>query len=172
MLKSFGNLKVRLCFVCLSTDIDLLNQVDSAPSEKMKLALPTHFETHGRVCFYGFDVTREWLIDYARTHWKDAEKFDDSAKVSTAIKFLRRHSRIKSLVYESALVDSTAPVGTANRPGHRPGEFMVPLLSIFSDERSSYKRRPTQAEVDHLSQIMGGKQPRWWIDYEDPRTYE
>jgi hypothetical protein len=138
----------------------------------MQLGRSTHLQTNGRVCFYGFDVTTEWLINYARTHWKDAERYDDLARVSSAIKLLRAHSRIKSLVYESALVDHTTPPDTVLIPGHRFGELRVPLLSIFSNEKSSYKKRPSQVEVDRLSQIMGGKQPRWWVDYEDPWSYE
>lgn len=160
-----------LCVVCLSFDgINILKQVTPASSTKMNLALP-NYKTNGCICFYGFDVTTGWLINYARTHWEDAEQYNDLAQVSTAIKFLRAHSRIKSLVYESALAN-TAPVGTILIPGHRPGEQMVPILSIFSNEESEFKRRPSQVEVDRLSQIMGGKQPRWWIDYEDPRSYE
>jgi len=142
------------------------------PTTKMKLALPTHLETNGRVCFYGFDVTTEWLIHYARTHWDDADQYDDLAKASAAIKLLRRNSHIKSLTFELALVDNTVPAETIRQRGHRPGEPMVPLISIFSDQKSSYKKRPSQAEVDLLSHVMGGKQPRWWIDYEDPRSYE
>lgn len=114
----------------------------------------------------------DWLIEYARMHWNDADRYDDLAKVSSAIKLLRKKSHIKSLEYESALVDHTVPTDTVRQPGHRPGELMVPLLALFSNRKSSYKKRPSQAEVELLSQIMGGKQPRWWIDYEDPRSYE
>lgn len=138
----------------------------------MELALPTHFTTNGRVCFYGYAVTSEWLVEFAKAHWKDAERFDNLAKVSTAIKLLRAQSGIRSLLYESALADKAVPEDTILLPGHRPGELMVPLLAIFSDEKSSYKKRPSQAQVDRLSEIMGGKQPRWWVDYEDPRSYE
>ena len=138
----------------------------------MKLALPTGVETQGRVCFYGFAVTMEWLVDYAKLHWNDADQYDDLAKASAAIKFLRRSSHINTLEFESALVDSTVPPETILTPGHRRGEPMVPLIAICSNEKPSYKKRPSQAEVDALSQIIGGKQPRWWVDYEDPRSYE
>jgi hypothetical protein len=114
----------------------------------------------------------EWLVDYAKLHWNDADRYDDLTKASTAIKFLRSKSHINTLQFESALVDRTVPAGTALTPGHRRGEPMVPLIAICSDEKPSYKKRPSQAEVDLLSQMMGGKQPRWWVDYEDPRSYE
>ena len=81
------------------------------------------------------------------------------------------HSRIKNLELESALMDHTAtPKNAVTIPGHRPGEIRVPIVSIFSDERFSFKRRPSQEKVDRLSEIIG-KQPRWWVDYEDPRSY-
>jgi hypothetical protein len=165
-------LRLNFSVVHILINIDLLHQPSPAPTEQMKLALPTHLQTNGRVCFYGFDVTMEWLIDYARTHWNDADRYDDLAKVSSVIKLLRKRSRIKSLEYESALVDDTVPTDTVLKPGHRPGEHMVPLLTVFNNQKSSYNKRPSQEAMDLLSQIMGGKQPRWWIDYEDPRSYD
>ena len=74
---------------------------------------------------------------------------------------------------ESALIDDTVPSNVATIPGHNPeeiGEFRVPLTSIFSNESESFKRRPSQEKVDRLSEILG-KQPRWWVDYDDPRDY-
>ncbi|KIM78050.1 hypothetical protein PILCRDRAFT_824766 [Piloderma croceum F 1598] len=49
------------------------------------------------------------LPDTIVTHWEDDEQYDNLAMVSTAIKLLRVHSHIKSLVYESAIADYTAP---------------------------------------------------------------
>ena len=107
-------------------------------------------------------------------HWRwgsiDSEHFDDLSRASAALKLLRVHSGIKRLAVESALKDDAAPPDTVTIPDNLPGENRVPLISIFSDEGSSLRRRPTQEQVDRLSQIMG-KQPRWWIDYEDPRSY-
>lgn len=127
----------------------------------------------GRICFYGYDVSIEWLADYSDKHWPyaDDECFDILSKASEAMEVLRGHSGIKRLALESALVDPAAPSNTVTIPGYLPGEIRVPILSIFSDERSSFKKRPSHERVDRLSAIMG-KQPRWWVDYEDPRTYE
>ena len=72
---------------------------------------------------------------------------------------------------ESALVDHTVPADTVTLPGFRSEEeLMVPVISIFSDEGPSFRKRPSQERVDRLSEIIG-KQPRWWADYEDPQTY-
>jgi hypothetical protein len=89
-----------------------------ASAKKMKLPLPTHLETNGRVCFYGFAVTTEWLIDYAKAHWNNADQYDDFARVSATIKLLRRGSRINTLQFEAALVDPTVPPKTVLKPGH------------------------------------------------------
>jgi len=88
-----------MLFVVPSINIDLLNQVSD---KKMKLPLP-RLETNGRVCFYGFAVTTEWLVDYAKAHWNNADRYDDFAKVSATIKLLRRGSHIKALQFEAAL---------------------------------------------------------------------
>ncbi|KAI9444427.1 hypothetical protein F5148DRAFT_1255124, partial [Russula earlei] len=147
--KSFSNLKV------------------AAPHMKVQIALPKPSEDN-RVLFYGFDVGTEWYIEYTNTHRKELKDFDELSKISAGIKLLRAHTGIKGLKLESALNDPAAPTSTT-MPG-RPGEPRVPVLSIFSNEGPSYRRRPSQEQIDQLVQIMG-RQPRWWIDYDDPRSY-
>ena len=134
----------------------------------MKIELPERSADH-RVLFYGYDVGPEWYIEYTNTHRKDLKDYDDLAKISVGKQLLKAHTGIKGLALESALNDSAAPAGVTI-PG-RPGEPRVPVLSIFSNEASSYRRRPSQEQFDRLVKIMG-REPRWWIDYEDPRSYE
>lgn len=151
-------------------------KVTAPPStiQRVQVALPKP-AADGRVCFYGYAVSTEWLIDFATTHWSNAhwggiEKYDDVAKATAAIHLLTAYVGIKSLTYECAFKDHTAPLDVVAIPG-RPGEVRLRILSNFSNEVSSFKRRPSQEQVDRLSQIMG-KQPRWWVDYDDPRSYE
>ena len=54
-------------------------------------------------------MTEEWVADYAKAHWKNAGSFDHFAQVGAAIKILRIASGIKTLLFESALVDPTVP---------------------------------------------------------------
>jgi hypothetical protein len=147
-----------------------LNKVTAPP--KIQIPLPD-FPADGRICFYGYDIAMEWLADYSNKHWPyaDNECYDTLSKAIDAVQLLGRHSGIKRLYLESALVDRAATSDTVTIPGSRPGEIRVPVLSIFSDERSSFKKRPSQEQVDRLSNIIG-RQPRWWVDYDDPRTYE
>ena len=115
----------------------------------------------------------EWLVDYADTHWRRNRNYDIMSKTIGAVELLRLRSGIKRLDLESALIDDTVPSNVATIPGHNPeeiGEFRVPLISIFSNESESFKRRPSREKVDRLSEILG-KQPRWWVDYDDPRDY-
>jgi hypothetical protein len=137
---------------------------------KVPIALPKR-SADNRVLFYGYDVGTEWYIEYTNTHRKELKDFDDLAKIGTGIQLLRAHTRIKGLEFESALNDPAAPTATVTIPGSRSREPCVPVLSIFSNESPSYRRRPSQEQVDRLVQIMG-RQPRWWIDYDDPRSYE
>ena len=150
---------------------NILKKVTAPP--KIQIALP-NLTTDGRVCYYGYDVSVEWLVEYATRHWRwdpvDSEYYDDLSKATRAMKLLRKHSGIKRLAFESALKDHTVPSDAVTIPGYRPGEIRVPLISIFSDEGPSFKKRPSQEQVDRLSEIIG-KQPRWWVDYDDPRTY-
>jgi hypothetical protein len=143
--------------------------VASSPT-KVAIALPKP-SPDGRVLFYGYGVGTEWYIEYTNKHRKELKDSDDLTKISAGMHLLRAHTRIKGLEFESALNDPTAPTGTVTMPGSRPGEPRVPVLSIFSNEGPSYSRRPSQEQVDRLVKIMG-RQPRWWVDYDDPRLYE
>ena len=112
----------------------------------------------------------EWLIDYAVKHWSWGPiAISKLSKIIEGLALLGFHSGINCLKFESAKLDRAAPLNTVTMPG-RPGEVRVPVISIFSDEGSSYRKRPSQEQVDRLSELMG-KQPRWWIDYVDPRSY-
>ena len=148
--------------------LDHLNQFDAAPPRRIQVALPD-LNTNGRVCFYGYEISREWLIDYSNEHMERAEECDDSAKVSGALFLLRGASGIKKLEYELALPDPKAAISIPT--GARYQGAVVRLLSIFSNEVSSFPKRPRQEKVDRLSEILGGKQPKWWVDAEDPRSY-
>jgi hypothetical protein len=147
-------------------------KVTTAPP-KIQIELP-NLATDGRVCFYGYNFSIEWLIEYATTHWRwgpiDSGGYDDISKITGGLNLLRMHSGIKRLKLESGIKDHAAPANTTTIPGYRPGEVRVTVMSIFSDEGPSFRRRPSQENVDRLSEIMG-KQPRWWVDYDDPQTY-
>ena len=44
----------------------------------MQLALPTHLQPNDRVCFYGYNILEDWLMDRATTYVKeDPAKYDD-----------------------------------------------------------------------------------------------
>ena len=169
--QSFSNLKVMSSRLCWLISTDVLKKVIAPP--KIQITLPSR-PADGRACFYGYDVAMQWLVDYSTTHWRRVPTgdryYDDLSKASGGIQLLRRHSGIKRLELEFAIKDQAAPSDTVTIPGYQPGEVRVPVISIFSDEGPSFKRRPSQEQVDRLSEILG-KQPRWWVDYEDPRTY-
>ena len=168
--KSFSDLKVVRSRLCSLIATNILKKV-TAP--QIQIALP-RLTTDGRACFYGYDVGMDWLIDYATKNWRwdpnDESRLGDLSKIGAGMILLREHSGIRRLEIESALKDHAAPSDTVTIQGSRHNEPEVPILSIFSNEGPSFKRRPSQEQIDRLSQIIG-KQPRWWIDYEDPRSY-
>lgn len=87
-------LRLNISVIFMLVNIDLLHQVSPAAPTQMKLVLPTHLQTNSHVCFYDFDVTMEWLVDYARMYWNDADRYNDLAKVSSVIKLLRKKSAV------------------------------------------------------------------------------
>ena len=166
--KSFSNLKVIRSRLLIGLATNILKKVTAPP--KFQVAFPNRRD--GRICYYGYDVCRKWLIEYATAHWcwgpLDSGCYDDASKASGAIKILRTRSGI-DLNFQTALTDPS--INAVTIPGHRLGEVMVPIISIFSDSDGlSLRKWPTQAQVDRLSEILG-KQPRWCADYEDRRMY-
>ena len=110
----------------------------------MQLTLPPQLRADGRVYLYGFDVTPDWLVNYSKASWKDHTLFHVTEQMSVGLQTLKRSTNIKTLVPALALVDNAAPPDAAVE-GHRRGEPMVPILSIYSNEQSSYHRRPSHA---------------------------
>jgi hypothetical protein len=139
----------------------------------MRLPYPSlsdlHADPKGRVCFYGYDVLQDWLVNYAKDNIKTDDTDDEITLLYTGVRIMRALTGIKTLGMETALVDPTVPDDTVIH-GYGTEERMVPIISICTTERESYQRRPSQAQVDQLSQILG-KRPRWWIDYEPPSSY-
>ena len=110
--------------------LNLLNAEPALP-RRIQVALPD-LNTDGRVCFYGYEISREWLIDYTNELLEDVEEFDSHAKVSVALSLLRSHSGIKNLEYEPALPDPKAATGTLTMAGYQGPT--VRLLSIFNNK--------------------------------------
>jgi hypothetical protein len=130
----------------ISTDV---LKVTALP--KIQIALPNP-ATDGRICFYGYDIETKWLIDYAITHWcwgPIDSGYDNLSKISGGLKLLSFHTGIKDLEWESALKDHTTPSNVVTRTS---GEARVPIVSIFSDEGPSFKRRPGRPIVGNSGQ--------------------
>ena len=136
---SFSNLKVihsRLCW--LVWQLMFRRKVTARPKIQIALPNPT---TDGRVCFYGYyDVGMEWLVEYGTAHWcrgPPHNRYDDLSRASGAMKLLRKHSGIKRLRFEAALIDHTVPADAVTIPGKRLGESRVPLYQ-FSVTRAHH----------------------------------
>ncbi|KAF8805222.1 hypothetical protein BYT27DRAFT_7243362 [Phlegmacium glaucopus] len=155
----------------LSQSFSKLTVTPAAPT-KMQLPYPTlsdvHADPKGRACFYGYDISQDWLIEYAKAnHARGRYSWE---LMSQVVDILIAKTGIRTLETETALVNPTVPGDTIIR-GNRPEEPMVPLLAICCNAPKSLRRRPSQAQVDQLSLILG-RQPRWWIDYELPSSYQ
>ena len=76
------------------------------------------------------------------------------------MEILRAQTGITKLGPEKALMNPAYPDDAVLSIG----ELEIPILSMFTNKPGSYKRRPSQQQIDYLSRILGRK-PRWWIDY-------
>jgi hypothetical protein len=109
----------------------------------MQLPLPTHLQPNGRVCFYGYDILEEWFINLGKTY--NPTNDEPMGLLFSAMQVLKAQTDIKTLRYDSACVDPTAPTDTILCP--QGGEPMVPILSIChgTTNPKSYNRRPKQS---------------------------
>lgn len=137
----------------------------------MELTIP-HYETMGRIMFYGFKTTEDWLIDYAITHRATygirVTEFG-ILNLQNALYILQRQTGINQLRLKSVLPENTPippPLEGNRRIGPLP-EPGLPIVAVCSSRSTSFHKRPSQAQVDHLKQILGGEEPKWWIKDSD-----
>jgi len=100
--------------------------------------------------FFGFDTTRQWR------GWPVSTSV--LLNLNEAQILLRQHSgahmlRIKT---ENALI----PPSRKSTPLPEGGG---PIITVCSSESRSFRKRPTEQQINALKQIMG-KEPKWWVD--------
>ncbi|RDB18549.1 hypothetical protein Hypma_000261 [Hypsizygus marmoreus] len=139
------------------------------PREPMHLPVPSML-TPGRRLYFGFDVTDEFLKDYARKYWMDFHKFtcenaDGDTLLLTAMTMLRFKTGVRNLSIAMGMPDSTSAAHGTNTPWHGTENDMVPLLAVCSSRLESYQRRPTREAFMRLEAAVGWP-AQWWIDYE------
>ncbi|RDB18548.1 hypothetical protein Hypma_000262 [Hypsizygus marmoreus] len=145
---------------------------DTTPaSVPMLLTLPVpSIITPGKRLYYGFDVTEEWLLSYAKEHWRKFYPYgygraDDGALATSGIRMLRVMSGVENLTFAMGMPNETSAEHGTETQGFGPERDMVTLLAVCSSRRASYDRRPTQEELERLEAVIGWP-ARWWIDYE------
>lgn len=153
----------------------LLNQVRPSPTPPMPLTIPA--ETHGRVMFYGFETTEDWLAQYTEAN-RAAYHIPSKGRLfdlNYALWILQKRSGICKLKY-AKVFSNNAPI-PSGRIEHQqtvpfPKNNGTYIVSICSSKKISFLRRPNQAQVDLLKQIMDDKEPRWWVDYANRASYK
>ncbi|KAF8058188.1 hypothetical protein FPV67DRAFT_1524136 [Lyophyllum atratum] len=120
---------------------------------------------------YGFAVSDEWLVNYCDQNAHRVINYDpelsSGSKVYLALKLLRLYSRYKALRVVNVICNARDPSLELQRTA--PGGS-VPLLSVCSSMRSSYKGRPSQAQMDVLRSIIQ-QEPDWYVDVNPPSSY-
>ncbi|KAI0061453.1 hypothetical protein BV25DRAFT_1826580 [Artomyces pyxidatus] len=119
-----------------------------------------------RLLFYGYAIPDGWLQEYAlkhehllqaRTHFRR----NNANLANFAIRLLVSQTGVSTLTWEYALATKVLPpdvvVGEDNE---------VNVLAICATDEDSLIDRPSQEQVDKLQQIMGSRQPMWWVDHE------
>ncbi|OBZ67797.1 hypothetical protein A0H81_12086 [Grifola frondosa] len=104
-----------------------------------------------RVWFYAVPVDHKWLMELARNTYPDKDYSDE------ALIRMGTHAVWKSSGLRGKL---EMEFGCENPEGG-----MTVLLSLFSSEEASYKKRPSQAELQRATDFLMrelGERPEWW----------
>ena len=133
----------------------------------VRLPIPQN-NSHGRRMYYGFETTEAWVIEYAKADIRKREQppdplYSSMHLFSESIRLLRMHSGILYLRGESVFPESTTipPYSTNYQKSDKAPEGRAIIVAIYSS--SKWSNLPSQAQVDKLQQIMGGREAKWWV---------
>ncbi|KAG1737110.1 uncharacterized protein EDB91DRAFT_1141104 [Suillus paluster] len=152
---------------------------DSIRRRPFKLVRP---KRQSHLQFYGYAVSREWLIQFAEQNWPADELPDRNAKdyediaATRAYKLIADLSSICSLGRKTCFNPkggSVPPYWIAVYDGDYDDELddeelmniqidTVVVLSVCSDEEDSFEERPTQGQMDFMTKLIGHG-PQWWM---------
>ena len=120
--------------------------------------------------YFGFETTEEWLIEYAKADFRQRGYNPTPPPsvlflIAQSLQLLQDHSgirrmRAKSVFPQSAIIP---PPPKDNRQTHPLRESGGTVIAICSSSPQWFSNRPSQAQVDVLRRIMGGKEPKWWV---------
>ena len=122
------------------------------------LVLPSDALTNPVPQYFGFAVTEEFLADMARAEFPRRVKAgaDGVELTRLGLRLLCARSGTRDLFLAAGRHDGKYSPPPFIGPGG-----IVPLVAVCSTSISSYRRRPSQAQIDRVAKIAG-VQPRWW----------
>src|SRR5271155_2014939 len=120
--------------------------------------------TYGRHMYFGIETTEDWLVEYSKKcGYNPVPPPSDILFVSQSMALLRANSGIHHLRPISVFAQGTHILPRPIKITHPLRECDGVIVAICSDGPTSFAKRPSQAQVDGLKQIMGGKKPKWWV---------
>ncbi|KAG2353670.1 hypothetical protein BDR07DRAFT_1614786 [Suillus spraguei] len=128
----------------------------TTPSEQQPISITLPPPKRNRQV-YGFPVSFEWLWETAASLLAEIEP-DEENVYGNPIYGFRTYFGISSIGTASAIL----------LPGQIvPAECMdgkfVTVLYIFNEQPHNYRYRPTQEQVDEITEFVG-REPQWWLD--------
>lgn len=121
---------------------------------------------HARA-WYGYYFDPDVLVSYAIRYIPDDFLYlwKDSKLWLMAIDMLAEEAGLTTLPQaEIAVVDMDArwevPVRSRGAVMEPVGETCM-IIPLFTNDKFSMMRRPTQSQVDFISEVLG-QEPRWW----------
>lgn len=142
-----------------------LPRLHDRPS-KCFLALPHDALSSPVLRYYAFAVTEDFLADLARAAPKRERlrvpHADGVQLTHHGLHLVRIRTGAQRIFLTAGRIDYD------RLPRHPPPfvapNGIVPLVAVCSSESSSYRKRPSQEQIDRLTDILGTP-PQWWTAF-------
>ncbi|KAF8875837.1 hypothetical protein BD779DRAFT_1678046 [Infundibulicybe gibba] len=124
--------------------------------------MPADAKTCGRLYFFGFPVTFDSLAKVAEDYYGPPEEDDSDYSAWEGLIYLRAITGYRHLhIFGGVAQEGEKPQEDVCTPAV-PGEKVTAIVGVFVNIRELAHRRPMQAQMDTLTDILG--RPRWCMD--------
>lgn len=136
------------------------------PARLIELTIP-QINTYGRRMYYGFEINKEWVASYSQRECRKRGYSPGSPPailfdLTVSLRILLEDTGIRKI-----LIKTVYGQGELILPPDAPISWPLPpsgpqIFAICSSRSAWFEKRPTQAQVDKMKQIIG-KEPKWWV---------
>jgi hypothetical protein len=125
------------------------------------IPLPLNARTSGRLFFYGWPVTLQWLQEQAPKNIQFP--VFGIGPITEGLRYIREASGYKHAELVNGLVENDEKYEEQFQMGSDTVMRLV-MLTVNLKNHGLWLRRPTEEQMEKLIRIFGGRRPGWYKD--------